>query len=292
MPSLKNRSVQQKKVAVVTGSSSGIGFETSLLLAGNGFYTYATMRNIGKSHKIAEIAERDNLSLEVLQLDVSDDKSVKDAIDIIAEKQGRIDVVVNNAGYGSTGAVEEFSIDEIKAQFETNFFGAVRVIQSVLPLMRTQRNGIIVNISSIGGRIAFPFSPSYASTKFAIEGMSEALQYEVAQFGIRVILIEPGIIKTNFFENIKRARKAEDPSSPYLQLMQKRIVKVKRMFETGTAAEVVAKVILKAVTSCSEERNLRYVIGSDAALLTEKRRSMTDGEFFDFMSKHIFNSTY
>lgn len=284
--------MQQKKVAVVTGSSSGIGFETSLLLAGNGFYTYATMRNIGKSHKIAEIAERDNLSLEVLQLDVSDDKSVKDAIDIIAEKQGRIDVVVNNAGYGSTGAVEEFSIDEIKAQFETNFFGAVRVIQSVLPLMRTQRNGIIVNISSIGGRIAFPFSPSYASTKFAIEGMSEALQYEVAQFGIRVILIEPGIIKTNFFENIKRARKAEDPSSPYLQLLQKRIVKVKRMFETGTAAEVVAKVILKAVTSYSEERNLRYVIGSDAALLTEKRRSMTDGEFFDFMSKHIFNSTY
>jgi NAD(P)-dependent dehydrogenase (short-subunit alcohol dehydrogenase family) len=292
MLSLKNRSVQQKKVAIVTGSSSGIGFETSLLLAGNGFYTYATMRNIGKSHKIAEIAERDNLSLEVLQLDVSDDKSVKDAIDIIAEKQGRIDVVVNNAGYGSTGAVEEFSIDEIKAQFETNFFGAVRVIQSVLPLMRTQRNGIIVNISSIGGRIAFPFSPSYASTKFAIEGMSEALQYEVAQFGIRVILIEPGIIKTNFFENIKRARKAEDPSSPYLQLLQKRIVKVKRMFETGTAAEVVAKVILKAVTSCGEERNLRYVIGSDATLLTEKRRSMTDGEFFDFMSKHIFNSTY
>jgi NAD(P)-dependent dehydrogenase (short-subunit alcohol dehydrogenase family) len=291
MPSLKNRSVQQKKVAVVTGSSSGIGFETSLLLAGNCFYTYATMRNIGKSRKIAEIAERDNLSLEVLKLDVSDDKSVKDAIDIIAEKQGRIDVVVNNAGYGSTGAVEDFSIDEIKAQFETNFFGAVRVIQSVLPLMRTQRNGIIVNISSIGGRIAFPFSPSYASTKFAIEGMSEALQYEVAQFGIRVILIEPGIIKTNFFENIKRARKAEDPSSPYLQLLQKRIVKVKRMFETGTAAEVVAKVILKAVTSYSEERNLRYVIGSDAALLTEKRRSMTDGEFFDFMSKHIFNST-
>ena len=291
MPSLKNRSVQQKKVAVVTGSSSGIGFETSLLLAGNCFYTYATMRNIGKSRKIAEIAERDNLSLEVLKLDVSDDKSVKDAIDIIAEKQGRIDVVVNNAGYGSTGAVEDFSIDEIKAQFETNFFGVVRVIQSVLPLMRTQRNGIIVNISSIGGRIAFPFSPSYASTKFAIEGMSEALQYEVAQFGIRVILIEPGIIKTNFFENIKRARKAEDPSSPYLQLLQKRIVKVKRMFETGTAAEVVAKVILKAVTSYSEERNLRYVIGSDAALLTEKRRSMTDGEFFDFMSKHIFNST-
>ena len=283
--------MQQKKVAVVTGSSSGIGFETSLLLAGNGFYTYATMRDTGKSDKIAEIAKRDNLSLEVVQLDVSNDKSVKDAINIIAEKRGRIDVVVNNAGYGSTGAVEDFLIDEIKTQFETNFFGAVRVIQSVLPLMRAQRNGIIVNISSIGGRIAFPFSPSYASTKFAIEGLSEALQYEVAQFGIRIILIEPGIIRTSFFENIKRARKAEDSSSPYLRLLQKRIARVKRMFDNGTAAEEVANVILKAVTSYSEERNLRYVVGSDATLLTEKRRSMTDGEFFNFMSKHIFNST-
>jgi NAD(P)-dependent dehydrogenase (short-subunit alcohol dehydrogenase family) len=157
--------------------------------------------------------------------------------------------------------------------------------------MRSQRNGIIVNISSIGGRIAFPFSPSYASTKFAIEGLSEALQYEVAQFGIRIILIEPGIIRTSFFENMKRARKAEDPSSPYLQLLQKRIGRVKRMFDNGTAAEDVANVILKAVTSYSEERNLRYVVGSDATLLTEKRRSMTDGEFFNFMSKHIFNST-
>ena len=169
-----------------------------------------------------------------MELDVSNDKSVKDAINIIAEKQGRIDVVVNNAGYGLTGAVEDFSIDEIKAQFETNFFGAIRVIQSVLPLMRKQRNGTIVNISSIGGRIAFPFSPSYASTKFAIEGLSEASQYEVAQFGIRVILVEPGIIKTNFFENVKRARKAEDPTSPYSQLLQKRIDRVKRMFENGT----------------------------------------------------------
>jgi NAD(P)-dependent dehydrogenase (short-subunit alcohol dehydrogenase family) len=292
MSSIKNSNMQHRKIAVVTGSSSGIGFETSLLLAGNGFYTYATMRNVDKSYKIADVAKRDNLPLEVLQLDVSNDKSVKDAINIIAEKRGRIDVVVNNVGYGSTGAVEDFSIDEIRAQFETNFFGAIRVIQSVLPLMRRQRNGTIVNISSIGGRIAFPFSPSYASTKFAIEGLSEALQYEVAQFGIRIILIEPGIIKTNFFENVKRSRKAEDPSSPYSQLLQKRIDRVKRMFENGIAAEEVAKVILRAATSYKEERNLRYIVGSDAALLTERRKSMTDGEFFNFMSKNILDSTY
>ena len=225
--------MEQKSIALITGSSSGIGFQTSLLLAKAGFYTYATMRNLDKSSKIVDIAQKDNLPLEVLRLDVTDDKSVKDAINTIAVKQRRIDVVVNNAGYGSVGAVEDFSIDEIKTQFETNFFGAIRVIQSVLPLMRQQRSGIIVNISSIGGRIAFPFSPSYASTKFALEGLSEALQYEVDQFDIKVKLIEPGIIKTNFPDNMLKAKRAADPSSPYNELLQRRIGRVKTMFENA-----------------------------------------------------------
>jgi short-subunit dehydrogenase len=137
------------------------------------------MRNLDKSSKIIDIAQEDNLPLEVLRLDVTDDKSVKEVINTIAVKQKRVD-----AGYGSTGAVEDFSIDEIKAQFETNFFGVIRVIQYALPIMRKQRSGVIVNISSIGGRIAFPFSPSYASTKFALEGLSEALQYEVEQLDL------------------------------------------------------------------------------------------------------------
>ena len=284
--------MQHEKVAVVTGSSSGIGFETSLLLARNGFYTYATMRNIDKSNKITDLAKKDNLPLEVSQLDVSNDKSVKDAINEITKKHGRIDVVVNNAGYGSTGAVEDFSMEEIKAQFETNFFGVIRVIQSVLPLMRRQKGGTIVNISSIGGRIAFPFSPFYASTKFAIEGLSEALRYEVAQFGIKVILVEPGLIKTNFFENVKKPKKAEDSDSPYHQLVQKRIDRVKGMLESGTTAEEVAKVIFRAATSPKEEHNLRYMVGSDAESVMEKRKKMTDREFFDFMCKNILDTTY
>ena len=286
--------MQQKKIAVVTGSSSGIGFETSLLLARNGFYTYATIRSLDKSSKLVDISneEDNNLSLDVLQLDVTDDKSVKDAINIIADKQGRIDLVVNNAGYGSTGAVEDFSIEEIKAQFDTNYFGALRVIQSVLPLMRKQRTGIIVNISSIGGRIAFPFSPSYASTKFALEGLSEALQYEVDQFGIKVILIEPGIIKTNFLDNIKRAKRATDPNSPYNELLQRRIERLKILFENGTAPEEVAKVILKAVISDNNEKlDLRYVVGSDANSLLEKRKTMSEREFSKFMSQNVLGST-
>jgi NAD(P)-dependent dehydrogenase (short-subunit alcohol dehydrogenase family) len=280
--------MQQKNIALVTGSSSGIGFHTSLFLARAGFYTYATMRNLDKSSKIADIAQEDNLPLEVLRLDVTDDKSVKDVINTIAVKQKRIDVVVNNAGYGSIGAVEDFSIDEIKAQFETNFFGAIRVIQYVLPIMREQRSGVIVNISSIGGRIAFPFSPSYASTKFALEGLSEALQYEVDQFGIKVILVEPGIIKTNFPDNILKAKRAADPASPYSELLQRRINRVKTMFENGTAPEEVAKVILKAITSITHE--LRYLVGSDANSLIEKRKSVPERKFLEFMSQNILGS--
>jgi NAD(P)-dependent dehydrogenase (short-subunit alcohol dehydrogenase family) len=277
--------MQQKNIALVTGSSSGIGFHTSLFLARAGFYTYATMRNLDKSSKIIDIVQKDNLPLEVLRLDVTDDKSVKDVINTVAVKQKRIDVVVNNAGYGSTGAVEDFSIDEIKAQFETNFFGAIRVIQYVLPIMRKQRSGVIVNISSIGGRIAFPFSPSYASTKFALEGLSEALQYEVDQFGIKVILVEPGIIRTNFFDNMLRAKRAADPASPYSELLQRRINRVKTMFENGTAPEEVAKVILKAITSITPD--LRYLVGNDANSLIEKRKSVPERKFLEFMSQNI-----
>ena len=150
--------MQRERVAVVTGSSTGSGFETSLLLAKNGYHTYATMRNLDKSTRIKETAKKDNLPIEVLQLDVTDDKSVTDAIYEISNKQGSIDVLVNNAGYDVTGAVEELSMDEIKAQFETNFFGAVRVMKAVLPIMRKQKSGVIVNTSSIGGLIGVPLN--------------------------------------------------------------------------------------------------------------------------------------
>lgn len=153
--------------------------------------------------------------------------------------------------------------------------------------MREQRCGIIVNISSIGGRVAFPFSPSYASTKFALEGLLEALRYEVDQFGIRVILIEPGIIKTNFPDNMLKVKRTADPASPYSGLLQRRIERVKIMFKNGTAPEEVAKVILKAVTSDNNEKpDLRYVVGSDANSLIEKRKSMSEREFSIYEPKY------
>jgi NAD(P)-dependent dehydrogenase (short-subunit alcohol dehydrogenase family) len=133
-----NNQGQQEKVAVVTGSSSGIGFETSLLLSRNGVYTYATMRNLNKSQQINDVAEKENLPLKVLQLDVTDDKSVKDAIRQVKDESSRIDVLINNAGYDVMGAVEDISIEEFKSQFETNLFGVIRVTKEVLPIMRNQ----------------------------------------------------------------------------------------------------------------------------------------------------------
>jgi NAD(P)-dependent dehydrogenase (short-subunit alcohol dehydrogenase family) len=140
-----------KKVALVTGSSSGIGFEISLTLARNGFFTYATMRNLDKSKNIVALADAEKLPLEVVQLDINDDWSIRNVIDKIADKQRAVDVLVNNAGYALVGPVEELSVQEFKEQFETNVFGVVRVIQEILPTMRMRKCGIIVNISSING---------------------------------------------------------------------------------------------------------------------------------------------
>jgi NAD(P)-dependent dehydrogenase (short-subunit alcohol dehydrogenase family) len=269
-------------VAVVTGSSSGIGFETSLLLAKNGFFTYATMRNLDKSNKIIDLKLKEKLPLEVLELDVTDDKSVKEAIEKIANEQGTVDVLVNNAGYALVGPLEELSIQEFKEQFETNVFGAIRVTQAVLPIMRKQRHGTIVNISSIAGRIGFPLTSAYVSSKFALEGLSESMAYEIDQFGTKVVLIEPGVIKTNFDHNLKLGKKVSttnDRNSPYADITEKRIAGFKPRFENGLPAIEVAKVILKAIRSRNVPSESRYLVGNDAFKLMEIRNNKSDKEF-------------
>jgi short-subunit dehydrogenase len=248
-------SFSNDKVAVVTGSSSGIGLETSVLLAKNGFHTYATARNPEKSQTLIDMARDNGLPIQTMQLDVTSDKSVNDAVSRILLESKRIDVVVNNAGYALVGALEDSSIDEIKAQFETNLFGTIRVMQAVLPTMRNQRGGRIVNLSSMGGIIAIPFDSSYHGTKFALERLSESLQYEVEQFGIKIILIEPGAIKSNFFNNLKPASNAQKLDSQYAQTMQKLNARFSSLVENAPPAIEVAKVILKAVIS-EDDQNL------------------------------------
>jgi NAD(P)-dependent dehydrogenase (short-subunit alcohol dehydrogenase family) len=266
-----------EKIALVTGSSSGIGFETSLLLAKNGFRTYATVRNPEKAKALRDISDKGELPIRVVELDVDSDKSVKDAIDRVNEESKRIDVLVNNAGYALGGALEDLSMDEIRAQFETNLFGAIRVMKAVLPIMRKQQGGTIVNISSMGGRIAFPLGAAYNGTKFALEGVSESLHYETQPFGIKVVLIEPGFIGSNFLRNGKLAQMAVEPSSPYAPMIETALKVSARAYEQATPPEEVAKVILKAVTI--DNPDLRYLVGSDAIQMIETRKGMSDQEF-------------
>ena len=199
-----------QKVAVVTGSSNGIGLEIALKLAKNGFLTYATMRNLTKSKEL-EIRIGDDKQLRSLikfvQLDVTDEISVKKAIETVVNESKRIDILVNNAGYGLSGALEDISIQEFKDQFETNVFGLIRTTQEVIPIMRKQNSGIIINISSGLGRFGIGTSSAYVSSKFAVEGLSESMSYELEPFGIRTILVEPGVIKTNFINSALIAKK-------------------------------------------------------------------------------------
>lgn len=277
----------KKKIAIVTGSSSGIGFETSLLLARNDFYTYVTMRNIDKFKAITNLKQKEKLSLEVLQLDVTSDESVKEAIQKITNEQERIDVLVNNAGYALVGPFEELSIEEFKEQFETNVFGVIRVIQAVLPIMRRQRCGTIVNISSIAGKIGFPLTSAYASSKFALEGLSESIAYEIEQFGIKVILIEPGVIKTNFDNNLKIGKRVHNnQNSSYAEMTQKRITGFKSRFENGSPSIDVAKMILKAITS-ENPTKLRYLVGNDAFKLIKIRNNVSDKKFRKLVIKSV-----
>jgi NAD(P)-dependent dehydrogenase (short-subunit alcohol dehydrogenase family) len=277
----------KNKVALVTGSSSGMGFATAIMLARAGIHTYASMRNLKKSKTITELASTENLPLQVVQLDVNDKKSVKEAITKIVTEKERIDVLVNNAGYGLFGSLEDISIEELKAQFETNFFGVIRVTQLVLPIMRKQKSGTIVNVSSVGGRIGLPVLSAYHSTKFALEGLSESMSYELEPFGIRVVIIEPGVIRTNIMNSSIIAKKAQDPKSPYFSLIQKVENNFKLMMENESSPpEEVAKVILGVVTS--ENPQLRYTVGNDAATMIQARVSMSDNQFKKMIIQNFF----
>ena len=273
-----------EKVAIVTGSSSGIGYETSLALARDGFYTFATVRNPKKADKILQVAKKENLNIEIVELDVDNEKSISTAIEKIISKKQRIDVLVNNAGWGLFGSVEDVSMKDFRAQFETNFFGIISIIQKVAPIMRKQGAGVIVNVSSVAGRIGFPGSPAYISSKFALEGLSESIRYELGQFGVKIIIIEPGVIKTNFFSSMKIAE--PKPDSPYKEITEKVIMGIKMMAELGTPPSEVATTILNAVKE--ENPRPRYIVGNDAQMFLEAKKTKTDTEFENYLKKELF----
>ena len=277
--------MNDQKVAVITGSSSGIGLDSALVLARNGYITYATMRSPEKDTSIKEAVQNESLPIKVVQLDVTDDTSVKNAIDHIISEAGGIDVLVNNAGYSLGGALEDLSMEEIKSQYETNLFGLIRVTQAVLPTMRKQRSGRILNISSGAGIFGFPGHSAYVSTKFAVEGLSESIAYELEPFGIKVILIEPGFVRTNFIRAMVVAQKAQDPASPYSKLMQKLMANASELAKNASDADFVANIILDAASNPSP--SLRYLAGKDVESWAAGKKNMDELEFFNMIKKLI-----
>ncbi len=276
-----------EKVALVTGSSSGIGLETVLALARDGYYTFASMRNLQKAKELEIAAKKEGLVIQLVELDVDKKESVVLAIKKIMDDTGRLDVLVNNAGYGQFGCTEDLSVDDFRKQFETNFFSIVGIIQQVAPIMRKQGSGNIINISSVVGRMGLPGSPAYISSKFALEGLGECLRYELGQFGIKTTMIEPGVIKTNFFNSMKVPESKIDPK--YKTLTDNILAGLKMMVEMGTAPSQVATMVIKAIHDGGEMLP-RYVVGTDAAMFMEAKKMKTDLEFEKYMSKELFSS--
>lgn len=261
--------LNKKKIALVTGASSGFGLLISIELAKAGFYVYATMRNMEGKQPLVKLATKEKImdSLEIVQLDVTQLSSVQQAIKQVKDSSGRVDVLVNNAGYAQAGFVEEISPDEWLQQFDTNFFGTVSMIREIIPLMREARSGRIINMSSISGFMGFPALTPYVSSKFALEGFSESLRYELMPFGIHVILIEPGSYQTNIWTKGKRisGNYEKGSTSPYKPFLDK-IESYLKMSEKnyGDPMEVAKKVVHVATKPYP---GFRHPIGKGVGLL-------------------------
>ena len=256
-------------VALITGASSGIGKLCALELARRGHRVFASMRHLESAAYIKADAQRDHLPIEIVQLDVIDPASVTAAVENVLSREGRLDVLVNNAGFGSFGPVEDYSDNEIRFVFETNLLGAIRTTRAVLPTMRAQRSGTIVMVSSISGLRTFPFMAVYSASKFALEAISNGLRYELKPFGIRVVLVEPGNFNTragvnmHYPERIRNGSKQGTSDPLYLRLIERRRIAGKDVV-FGDAHDV-AEVIAAAAEAESPEA--RYLVGKDAEQL-------------------------
>ena len=261
-------------VALVTGTSSGIGLATAAHLARQGQEVWAGVRNPATATDLQAAIEGDRLPIRVIRLDVDDPVSVQLAVDEVYETSGRIDVLVNNAGIGGGGPIEDVPVDWAQSLFETNYFGVVRMVQAVLPRMRQRRSGTIVNVSSIAGRLAIAGHGHYSAVKHALEAMSEALAQEVQRFDIRVAIVEPGVVVTPIFS---KARRFADPDSPYFDHVRRLLLLYQKQMPHAAQPADVARVIHEAVTT--DAPRLRWLVGDDAGLLVAGRQRTSDEEY-------------
>jgi NAD(P)-dependent dehydrogenase (short-subunit alcohol dehydrogenase family) len=263
-----------KKTVLITGASSGFGRVAAKLFHTNGWNVIATMRSPEKETELSTLSD-----VFVSKLDVTDKLSIQSTVKASIEKFGKIDVLVNNAGYGALGAFEAATEEQVKQQFDVNFFGLIEVTKAVLPGMRQHRSGVIINVSSVGGRITFPFSSLYHATKFAVEGLTESMQYELNPLGIRLKIVEPGGYKTEF-----AGRSMTLFNLDGLDEYQPAFSKFTDMIDHWPMSENIGEVadaIYEAATDGTEK--LRYPVGHDAVQLIQARQQMDDVDFKKMM---------
>ena len=268
------------RTVIVTGASSGIGEVTVLHLAKLGYVVAATSRNISRLEELLAKSRADSLQISGYELDINDSSSVEATVPLMLDQMGSVDALVNNAGYGLWGCLEDLTETEVMEQFQTNVFAVLRMSQAVLPSMRERGSGTIVNVGSVSGRIGSPGGGAYSSTKFALDGLSRVLRMEVAQFGVRVALIEPGLFRTNFHRNLNMGSRVLDERSPYYNFTQK--IRGRSAGEQRSAGNpmTVAKTIAKVIAA--RHPKPRYQVGIDARLGAMASRFVPDGllEFF------------
>ena len=272
------------KTVLITGASSGIGKSTAFYLGRRGYRVIATSRVLARLDEVTSVAQAESLSISPFELDVNQPSSVSAVVPQILEEVGTLDSLVNNAGYGLWGCLEDLSLDEVKAQFETNLFGVLRMCQAVLPHMRERRGGTIVNVGSVLGIIGNPTGGAYVASKFALHGLTKVLRMEVAQFGIRAVLIEPGLFRTKFSVNKIIGERVLDPGSAYYSYTHRL-----RTSSTGnqrwSADPIkVAKTIDKVLKA--KHPRQRYAVGVDAKLGAMAARLLPDG-ILEYLVKRV-----
>lgn len=258
--------MSNQRVVLVTGASSGVGQSAARLLSRKDYRVFGTSRDPARAESIPGV--------EMLSLDVRENESVRECLEAVLSRSGRVDVLINNAGCELAGALEELSSEEARAQFETNFFGVVRMVNAVLPMMRRQRGGHIVNVSSLVGLSAVPFLGIYSASKFALEGYTEALRHEVKPFNIQVSMTEAGFLKTPMRDH---RRLGTSPITDYEPWRQRALDAVRSSEETAPGAELVADTLLEIVSSRSPR--LRYLVGRQAKFVARLRRWLPAGMF-------------
>ena len=271
------------QTVLITGASSGIGKATALHLAGLGHKVIGTSRSLERLDALTREGEGNGQKIIPLELDINSDDAVSSVLPDVVGEHGPIDVLVNNAGYGLWGPVESLTIDELKQQFETNFFAAVRMIQALVPDMVERRTGTIINISSVLGRMGTPFNGAYVASKFALEGLSESLRTELSPFGVRVALVEPGLFRTEFQSNMVRGANADSPDLSYAPYIEKYNRRHNRFQRFGGDPIKVAKLIHKIIES--DDPPFRNPVGMDARMGILGTRILPEKIYWPLMTK-------